>query len=177
MVIFLIYRSFLSFSKNWIDVLIQGVRNILHIFVLLLLWCISVCYMVIYLHIKQQRTQGRVLWNTHFYWQFFCHNNLSHLYKLPSLKSSISITLVKISWIYHVNVLSFCSTDLALQFARYNIRMNRFSIPDIRTLNALRLIASVESETSDIRKKLTETLFDALWQHEKGKELTVLLLG
>ena len=107
----------------------------------------------------------------------FCHNNLSHLYKLPSLKSSISITLVKISWIYHVNILSFCSTDLALQFARYNIRMNRFSIPDIRTLNALRLIASVESETSDIRKKLTETLFDALWQHEKGKELTVLLLG
>ena len=54
--------------------------------------------------------------------------------------------------------------------------MNRFSIPDTRTLNALRLIASVESETSEIRKTLTETLFDALWQHEKGKERTVLFL-
>ena len=55
-----------------------------------------------------------------------------------------------------------------MQFTRHNVSTSAFTVPDIRTLNAMRLVASTPSETGDLRIKLTHTLFEAIWKHQKG---------
>jgi len=58
--------------------------------------------------------------------------------------------------------------DLAMQLSRYNIEINRASVPHhIRTLNALRVILSTADETCEQRVLLTHKLYDALWIHQQ----------
>lgn len=53
-------------------------------------------------------------------------------------------------------------------YNRYNIPISTFKVPDIRTLNAMRLIASTPDESSELRTRLTHCLFDAIWKEQKG---------
>ena len=41
-------------------------------------------------------------------------------------------------------------------------------VPDIRTLNAMRLVAATPDEMGSLRKKITHQLFDDVWLHQKG---------
>ena len=59
------------------------------------------------------------------------------------------------------------ANDLAILYNRSNINLPHIKVPDIRTLNAMRLIAATPNETESLRSKLTHTLFDNLWLHEK----------
>ena len=53
-------------------------------------------------------------------------------------------------------------------YSRYNVPISTHSVPDLNTLNAMRLIASTPSESNELRIRLTHNLFDAVWQHQKG---------
>jgi len=55
-----------------------------------------------------------------------------------------------------------------MQYTRYNIPISAHKVPDIRTLNAMRLIASTPDESSPLRTSLTHMLFDAVWLERKG---------
>lgn len=57
--------------------------------------------------------------------------------------------------------------DLAMQYVRYNVPISTYKVPDIRTLNAMRLLASTSDETGHLRKTLTHSLFDAVWKEQK----------
>lgn len=58
-------------------------------------------------------------------------------------------------------------------YNRFNVPMSTFKVPDIRTLNAMRLIASTPDESDELRTKLTHNLFDAIWLEQKGIYLFV----
>ncbi|XP_066928678.1 uncharacterized protein [Clytia hemisphaerica] len=65
--------------------------------------------------------------------------------------------------------------DLVMHYARYNIPISSVQVPDIRTLNAMRLIASTPSESDKLRSALTHRLFDAIWiKQEDVSDLGVL---
>ena len=54
-------------------------------------------------------------------------------------------------------------------FSRHRVPIGSFKVPDIKTLNAMRLIASTPDESMELRSLLSHKLFDAIWQHKKGK--------
>ncbi|XP_057300975.1 uncharacterized protein LOC130635615 isoform X2 [Hydractinia symbiolongicarpus] len=65
--------------------------------------------------------------------------------------------------------------DLAILYDRYKVPISAFKVPDIQTLNAMRLIASTPSESDAVREKLTHVLFDAIWLHQNDvSDLTIL---
>ena len=56
-----------------------------------------------------------------------------------------------------------------MQYFRYNVPISTYKVPDIRTLNAMRLLASTPNESDHLRTNLTHSLFNAVWREQKGK--------
>ena len=63
-----------------------------------------------------------------------------------------------------------------MQYVRYNVPFSTYQVPDIRTLNAMRLLASTPNESDHLRTNLTHSLFNAVWVEQKGMYTWAYLL-
>ncbi|XP_065645080.1 uncharacterized protein LOC100199445 isoform X2 [Hydra vulgaris] len=91
---------------------------------------------------------------------------LGAIYK-STKPDNIDIPENKLIKTYSSQKLKVMRRDLAMQFSRHSVPISTNQVPDVKTLNALRLIAFTPDESMDLRSRLSHKLFDAIWQHKK----------
>ena len=70
----------------------------------------------------------------------------------------------------------FYILDLIRLYQRHNVAANPWkSLPDVSSMNAMRLIAASPGEESQLRKNLTHRLYYELWVKQQGENQVFLL--